>query len=227
MRLSLPGNLQPTMSRGLRGVISLLPVAVAVWMVRDSVEGDEYETKRKIAQNSFNSSFKALAVKQGKWSGYPKMEELSERLEVFKIYGPMDMIPKIKAWYLEMESLIETILLPNIIPITVAVASLYMGFGAKTLHAPFKAVSRGLRDTSIPASFKREFKAFVNESARGFGRLIRALCAMPFKSLYHFGFTLAGISLGAFFISRFKDVEEGQAQKRFFRTQIINLDERS
>jgi hypothetical protein len=215
------------MSGALRGVISLVPVAISAWLIRDSIQGDQYETQRKVSQNAFNASFRALAVKQGQWSGYPGMEDFSDRFKIWKIYGPADMVPKVKAWYARTESFIYNVFLPNLVPIGISIASLYMGFGAKTLHAPFKAAIRWLRHTSIPASFKRQFKSFMSETAKGFGRLMGALWAMPFKSLYHFGFTLAGISMFAFFISRFQDVSSGKAQKRFFRTQLYNVDGRA
>ena len=71
----------------------------------------------------------------------------------------------------------QTILLPNLIPIAVSIASLYMGFGAKTLHAPFKAATRWLRETSIPPTFKRGLKDFMGNALKGLVAAREALVA--------------------------------------------------
>lgn len=225
MRPTLKGGVNYPPSAFVKVALGVLPSIATAAMIIDTMHGDEYETKRKVAEERAWANWAVMKNNQGHWSGYPALDEASDKLKAYFIYGPLNLFEKANGLSIEIKSFLTNVLLPNAIPIAISIAALYMGLGAKRIHAPFKAAGRWLREVHVPVAFRNAFKQFFAKVGEGLGNGLGQVIAWPFKSLHHAGFTAAFIGILAFLGNRFHDVYTESASEQFFRPQILGLEE--
>ena len=216
-------NYRPSMF--VRGALGLLPAIATAAMIIDTMHGDKYETERRVTEERQWADWKVMTNKQGHWSGYPALDEAADRLKAFFIYGPVNLFEKVGALGIKIKCYVNNVLLHNAIPIAISIGALYIGFGAKRIHAPFKAAARWLVQVHLPPAFVRSFKQFFAGIGRGLGQGLAYILTWPFKSLHHFGFATAMLGILAFLGNRFHDVYTESAEEQFFRAQVLGLDE--
>ncbi|MGE0201298.1 MAG: hypothetical protein AB7P76_10045 [Candidatus Melainabacteria bacterium] len=235
--IHLPGNVRQGASRATsvagngvsrvagsasRKALGLGAIAVAYLMMRDSVRGsrDLWEQRYQAYQNEL--SMDQFRFNAGFYSGHPGFDSLAVRLKRVVLYGPFKLRAsgyRIKAY---TEGFINEILLPNLPFIGLGFAGLYGGFGARAVHAPFRAVARESR---------RAFGAPLNSArqglrnwgvgrhlADGLGKSVGKILDFAAKSVSNgrWAVTLPLLGLGYLGLDRFWKVYSGDSQREFF-----------
>jgi hypothetical protein len=222
---TLKGGVNYPPSAFVKVALGVLPSIATAAMIIDTMHGDEYETERKVTEERAWGNWAVMKNNHGHWSGYPALDEASDKLKAFLIYGPLNLFEKVSGIGIRIKCYVDNVLLPNAVPIAISIAALYMGLGHKRIHAPFKATGRWLREVHVPVAFQNAFKQFFAKVGEGLGKGLGHMVAWPFKSLHHAGFAAAFLGILAFFANRFHDVYTDSAEEQFFRPQILGLEE--
>jgi hypothetical protein len=205
-----------TGARFARGFFGILPSIFTAALLVDTYNGQKENTQIRVSQSTLNADWKVMMERQGQWSGYPWMDAQTERAKELLEYGPWNLKEKYEHLKIRIDSFVWRVLYPNTIPIAISIAALYMGFGAKVLHAPFKAFAKGLSHTPGGGSFGRgagkAVGAVIKTTAKGVGRVV----SIPFKSVYHLGFSLLAGLMALFALDRFQAAYTDEAQEQFF-----------
>jgi hypothetical protein len=206
----------------LFALLGLGAVFVAGSMVADTYRGQTYEMRRLNTATKERTDYANMAYGWGHFSGNPSMDKFAHKVYSLVLYGPLNLREKYEDAALNVKLLFNNVFLPNLVPIGIAIGSMYLGFGSRVMHAPFKAGWRFIKSSGniIPPAFRRKMGAFLAQCGNNFCTGVGKLLAMPFKSLHAFGFTAVALGLGAFFVNRFNDSYGHGGTEQFFRNQV-------
>jgi|GEM_PF-6101063 len=203
-----------------RVFFGILPSVLTAGLLVDTYNGQKENTRIRISQSTLNADWKVMMERQGQWSGYPWMDAQTERLKELMTYGPWNLGEKYEHLKIRVSSLTWLVLYPNLIPITISIAALYMGLGAKVLHAPFRALGKGIRKAPGGGRLGRELVYAGGAGARGIARGIGRILSIPFRSVYHLGFSVLAGLMALFAFDRFTAVYGDEAQEQFFNPLV-------
>ncbi len=191
-------------------------------LVRDTYNGQIYETNRKITNLQQETDMQNLRYNFGHWSGNPGMDHFAGWLQQMGSYGPGNLIEKYEAFTIKAHSTIYNVIIPNLIPMGLALAGLYLGFGSKIIHKPLQIIGSILGKSSIPESFRRKFAATSGRAWNGICEGLGKLLSLPFRSLHAFGFSALLAGLGLYTWNRLDDSMSHSGASKFFRAQMLN-----
>jgi hypothetical protein len=154
----------------------------------------------------------------GKYSGQPWMDQQAHGWKRLMIFGPMNLRLKWQEYKLRFNSMVNDVILPNLLPIAMMVAGGIGIVGLKNIRGGSKATGHFIRNNiHVPTSFKTGMKQVASKTAQGTGKGIGKLVSLPFKSPAHLGVTAAALIFGAFGLKRFQDAYGEDGQEQYFR----------
>ena len=204
-----------------RAFFGILPSILTAALIVDTYKGQSENTRIRISQSTLNADWKVMMERQGQWSGYPWMDAQTERLKELLTYGPWNLAEKYEHLKIRVDSLLWQVLYPNTIPIAISIAALYMGLGSRVLHAPFRALGKGLSRAPGGGRLGRELLYATGAGAKGIAKGLGRVLAFPFKSVYHLGFSILAGLMGLFALDRFQAVYTDEAQEQFFDPLVV------
>lgn len=200
------------------GLASLATLAAAGLLVKDSYNGSQLKRADAVAAAKEHAEWGDMEYGWGHWSGHPWMDHQAHRFKRLMLFGPFNLGIRWQEFKINANSLINDVLLKNLIPIGVGIGSLYAAFGAKSVHkalfGPFRYVAKHF---SIPSSFKRQMGRIISQATGSMGKGLVKLLKMPFKSPLSLVATVGAGLLGGFFLNRFRDSYGHDGQHEFFR----------
>jgi hypothetical protein len=208
------------LSKMARGLFGILPSIFTTALIIDTYQGQKENRSIGVNQNIINADLHVMMERQNQWSGYPWLDKQSERLKDLSTYGPWNLRQRWQNFKIRANNLIWQVLYPNTNFILISIASLYLSFGRKRVHAPFKALGRGFSKTSISPVFKRQLSRAASATGQGIATGLGAIISVPFRSFYHLGASILLGVMGLFFLDRFQQVYGDEAQEEFFRPGI-------
>ncbi len=188
--------------------------ALTGWLMHQSKQGHAPEWDRKIASHHTKLMYDQTSFGWGHWSGQPKMDHWAHKIFGLKLFGPFDLFTTYHRYKTLAEGYVNDVILPNLVPLGVGVAGLYAGFGAKTLHAPFKNMYKRLAPTFRKMHLGRKLKNALKPLSKKIGDL--AVAGVKAAVKHPLG-ALGGIVLGGFVFNRFNRVLNHQEQEAYFR----------
>jgi len=203
-----------------RAFFGILPSILTAGLLVDTYNGQSENTRIRVSQSTLNADWKVMMERKGQWSGYPWMDAQTERLKELVTYGPWNLREKYEHLKIRLDALIWQVLYPNTIPIVISIAALYMGLGARVLHAPFRALGKGLSNVPGGGRLGRELVYASGAGARGIARGVGRILSIPFRSVYHLGFSILAGLMALFALDRFQATYTDEAQEKFFNPLI-------
>lgn len=200
-------------------------LAASYWFMKDSYEGRKPEVERLHSVERSQDNWAYWKATVADYSGFPTMDKVEFWLKGLAIYGPLNIFAKIRAMETTAADFVENVFLPNIIPVGLGIASLYIGLGSRIVHWPFRKTAEFWTNHSLPPTFKQKLGEFMSYVGRGIGTGLGNLVSLPFNhGLRGFGISAVIAGLGLFFVNRLESTADGSAQHAFFREQILSKD---
>ncbi|HEY9744821.1 MAG TPA: hypothetical protein V6C99_01235 [Oculatellaceae cyanobacterium] len=201
-----------------RVLLSALAIFGGYAMCKDSINGTRLKRKGAISAHHIKAQYEDMAYGWGKYSGHPWMDQQAHKFKRFMLYGPMNLRMQWESLKIRVNSYVNDVFLPNLLPITMMVGGVVGLLGFRNIKNGMRASGRFVRNNiRIPSSFKSQMQRssgkLLQSTAKGLGKML----SFPFKSPTHLGLTAAGALFGLFFLQRFNKSYGNAGQQEYFR----------
>lgn len=197
--------------------LSLAATVAAGAMIKDSYEGTKIKRSDASAAILDSKQYHAMEYGWGMWSGTPGMEHWAHKAHHLKAFGPMNLFLKWKQFKSSASSIVNDVILPNMIPIAVGIGGLYAGFGSKAIHGVAKAVVAPLKHVKLPATLAASLKSLASKGLSGLSKGLGKGISKMFSSPKNLLMSLGGLAFGGFALNRFQRVYTREADQDYFR----------
>ncbi len=196
-------------------LLGLGAIAAAWWMMRDTFDGTRQKRIDAIAAAKEHAEWADMEYGWGHWSGNPGMDHKAHQFKRFLLFGPMNLRMRWLEFKITVDSLVNDVLLKNIVPLGVGVAGIYSMFGARAVNTGVRNFGRFLGQI-IPSGFGRAVGSLLSQGLTGLGKGVLAL-SHTLLSKQALPFTIGAAIFGNYALSRFKDSYGHDGQHEFFR----------
>lgn len=201
-----------------RVLLSLGAIAAGYKLFQDSWNGSNMKRQDAVDAAKEHAEWSDMEYGWGHYSGQPWMDKQAHSWKRLLLFGPMNLRIKWQEFKIRFNSMVNDVILPNLLPIAMMVGGVVGIIGFKNIHGGSKATGHFFRNhVRVPASFKNGMKQVASKTAQGTGKGLGKLLSLPLKSPAHLGVTAAGLIAGAFAYSRFQDAYGHDGQHAFFR----------
>ena len=204
-----------------RILLSVGAMTAGYKLIKDTVEGTESERKDKAAALKEHAEWKDMEFGWGHYSGNPGMDQVAHEVKRFFLFGPMNVTLKWKESQIKVNSFINDVIIPNLVPIGIMTAGFVGLVGPKNLRSGANVMDHFVKNyVHVPPSFKVGMKQAGQKSTRMAARGLGKLISLPFKTPMSLLVTAGALLLGSFTWRRFQDSYGHDGQHHFFRTFI-------
>lgn len=200
-----------------RVLVSLAAIVGGYKLIQDSWNGSQMKRDDAVAAAKEHAEWADMEYGWGHYSGQPWMDQQAHKFKRFLLFGPMNLKLKWQETTIRLNSWINDVILPNLLPIGLVIAGLGGLGGFKVFRHSSKVTQFVKNHVHVPTAFKTEVKHLAGKAASGTGKGIGKLLSLPFKSPAHLGITAAGLLFGSFTLQRFQDSYGHDGQHNFFR----------
>jgi hypothetical protein len=200
-----------------RILVSIAAIAGGYKLIQDSWNGSQLKRDDAVAAAKEHAEWADMEYGWGHYSGQPWMDQLAHKFKRLLLFGPMNLKLKWQEITIRMNSWVNDVILPNLLPIALVIAGIG-GLGGFKVFKHTPKVTRFVKNhVHVPTAFKTEIKNLAGKTASGAGKGLGKLLSLPFKSPAHLGVTAAGLLFGSFFLQRFQNSYGHDGQHNFFR----------
>jgi hypothetical protein len=203
--------------------ISLGFLIAGAKLTQDSYKSTQIKRQDAVDYAKEHAEWSDMEFGMGHYSGSLLGDKAAHWWNRLLLFGPMNLRIKWQEIKIRVNSWVNDVILPNLLPIAMMVGGGIGIIGLKNIHGGSKATGHFFRNyVHIPASFKTGMKQVAGKTAQGTGKGLGKLVSLPFKSPAHLGVAGAGLLLGAFALSRFQNSYGHDGQHQYFR-DLINV----
>lgn len=201
-----------------RVLVSLAAIAAGYKLFQDSWSGSKLKRDDAVEAAKEHAEWADMEYGWGHYSGQPWMDQQAHNFKRMLLFGPMNLKLKWQEMTIRLNSWVNDVILPNLLPIAMMTAGVIGLGGGKVFKNGSKATQHFVRNhVHVPTAFKTGMKQVAGKAAQGTGKGIGKLLSLPFKSPAHLGVAAAGLIFGGFALQRFQDAYGHDGQHNFFR----------
>lgn len=195
---------------------------VSFKLMKDSFQGNEAREAQGVAAERSKKDYALLMNDAGSMSGKgPTWDGLRHSWKAFSLYGPYGLKEYYQEKRDEVHSIIKEVIVPNLIPVGITLASMYGFFGPKGMHAPFKYIGEKLGKVIFSPAMGNNI---VDWSKSAFKKTVNASATVLRKAFEYPAVAAGSVLLSAFLFKSFQDVNSGRAQDEYFRHEKLGED---
>lgn len=202
------------------GLFALLAMGTTVWMMHDTYQGNHEREEQEAEMHRAQKDYAYAAFDWGRWSGQPKMDNLAHSWMGLKLYGPYGLKEQFQEAGVKVHSIWKEVIMPNLIPLGISVASLYGYFGAHAINSKFAYVGKKLGGVVFQEGVGNSITKYAN---KGFKGTVNGAASVLRKAFKHPGVATGLLFLGAYGLKRFNDAYSGQGQREYFRNELWGM----
>ena len=212
---------RPMKGSPMMGLFALAALGTTAWMIRDSYHGNKEREEQEASMHQANKDYAYSAYDWGRYSGRPHMDNLAHSWMGLKLYGPYGLKELYQETVVKVYSIYKEVILPNLVPIGISIASLYGFFGAKSINSKFGYVGKKIGGVISRANVGGGFCHYANKAYEG---TVNGAAKVLEKAFTHPAVAAGTVLLGAWFLKSFNDAYSGQGQREYFRHELWQKD---
>jgi hypothetical protein len=207
------------------GLFMLGALGITAKLTHDTYVGNEPREEQDVSAERAKKDYALMMYDAGSTTGRgPMWDGLRHFAKWMDLYGPYGLKEDFQEWRDKVRSVWKEVIIPNLIPMGISVASIYAFFGPQAVHKPFKKVgqevARQVRRLNYGTTFTDTMKSLGSHTLNGFGKVFAKVLEYPVVA--------AGlVLLSAFLYKTWYEVETGRAQDEGFRHEITVNDNKS
>jgi hypothetical protein len=203
------------------GGLALVSVLYTLWSMQDTYNSNHEREEQEANMNQVKKDYSFAQFNRDHLGGQDKMEGLAKNYKAWCLYGPYGIKEKYEEATLKVHSIWKEVIMPNLVPLGISIASVYAFFGPKAINSKFAYAGKKIGGVIFNAKMGSGLAHYAN---KGFHKTIDGLARLFELAIKHpipaTGLTL----LGAWFLYRFDSVYSGDAQREYFRHELWEKD---
>lgn len=213
---------QTGLSKTTLGAFTVAALGFAAWRMQDAYVGSKQKADQQISALKADNDYQLTEHSFGQYSGDPGMDKLALKFDALVRYGPLRLREHYQALKIRINNFFSNVIGPNLLPLGVGLAGLYGTIGHAQMAIYGNNVAQWWSRTNfLDSQAWRTMKGVGHAMGSALWTAIKEPVKLAFKSPQHFAIA-SGITLvGAFFVKRFVDNVNGNAQKDFYRDDLF------
>lgn len=209
------------LSKTTLGIFTLGALGFTAWRMQDAYVGSRQKADQRISTLKADNDYKFAEYGFGQYSGNPGMDNLSQKFDGLKRYGPFRLREHYESAKIRIGTFFSNVIGPNLLPLGIGLAGLYGTIGHDKMAKFGAKIANWWTSTNfLNTQAWKTLKGVGGYIGAGAWKAIKEPTKLAFKSPQHFA-VASGIALvGAFFLKRFVDSSSGDAQRDFFRDDL-------
>lgn len=209
------------LSKTSLGLFTLGALGFTAWRMQDAFVGSKQEVDQKVSGLKTDNDYRYGSHAWGQYSGNPGMDRLDNKFQGLLIYGPMRLKEHWETAKINVGNFFSNVLGPNLLPLGVGLAGLYGTIGHQNMCGYGRKIADWWnRSNFFNSTAWKTLKSVGGSVGSGLWTVIKSPVKLMFASPQHFAVG-SGIALvSAFFLKRFVDTVNGDAQRDFFRDDL-------
>ncbi|WP_303674693.1 hypothetical protein [Vampirovibrio chlorellavorus] len=205
------------------GLFTLGALGFAAWRMQDAFVGSKQEVDQKISGLKTTNDYDYGSHVWGQYSGNPGMDRLDHKFQGLLIYGPLRLKEHWQSFKIRVGNFFSNVVGPNLLPLGVGLAGLYGTIGHQTMSGYGRNIADWWnRSNFFDSTAWKTLKGVGGSLGSGLWTVIKSPVKLMFKSPQHFAVGSGVALIGAFFLKRFTDTVNGDAQRDFFRDDLYS-----
>lgn len=211
-----------TKGNWVMGMFMAGAVALTYKLGHDTYVANEPREDQGVASERTKKDYALTMYDAGSMSGKGKFWDWARHFgKSMELYGPYGIKEDYQEFKDKFHSIWKEVILPNLIPIGISVASIYGFFGAKAVHKPFIFTGKKFGEVIFASGNANKFTGGVTSV----GKAIVNRGADVLRKAFEYPAVAAGlVFLSAFGLKTWYEVDTGRAQDEYFRHELFVKD---
>jgi hypothetical protein len=213
---------QNSLSKTTLGIFTLGALGFTAWRMQDAYVGSKQKADEQISTLKVDNDYRLTEYSFGQYSGNPGMDNLALKFDALRRYGPFRLREHFQSAKIRINNFFNNVIGPNLLPLGIGLAGVYSTIGHEQMAIYGNNIATWWSRTNfLDSQAWRTLRGVGNAIGSGLWNIIKTPVQLAFRSPQHFAIA-SGITLvGAFFIKRFSDNVNGNAQQDFYRDELF------
>jgi hypothetical protein len=196
--------------------------AITYKLSRDTYVGNEARESQGVAAERTKKDYSLLMYDAGSFSGKgPFWDSVRHVCKSLDLYGPYGIKEDYQEFRDKVHSIWKEVVIPNLIPIGITVASIYGYFGPAAVHKPFRYVGRTFAKAIADSGCTVSLPKLAHKAGTG---IVDGCAKVLTQALKHPAIATGALFLSAFGLKSLYEVNTGRAQDEYFRHELAGAD---